>query len=67
MITRISGNSSFFNGSLVTYTNKSKFQLLDVNEQVIKKHGAVGKQVVEQMAQNVRLNLIQITEYELLE
>ena len=28
---------------------------MDVNEQDIKKHGAVSKQVVEQMAQNVRL------------
>ena len=55
MITSISGSSSFFNGSVVSYTNKSKSQLLDVNEQVIKKHGAVSKQVVEQMAQNVRL------------
>ena len=55
MITSISGSSSFFNGSVVSYTNKSKSQLLDVNEQDIKKHGAVSKQVVEQMAQNVRL------------
>ena len=55
MITSISGSSSFFNGSLVTYTNKSKSQLLDVNDQVIEKHGAVSKQVVEQMAKNVRL------------
>ena len=55
MITSISGSSSFFNGSVVTYTNKSKSQLLDVNDQVIEKHGAVSKQVVEQMAKNVRL------------
>ena len=55
MITSISGSSSFFNGSLVTYTNKSKSQLLDVNGQVIEKHGAVSQQVVEQMAKNVRL------------
>ena len=55
MITSISGSSSFFNGSLVTYTNKSKSQLLDVNSQVIEKHGAVSQQVVEQMAKNVRL------------
>ena len=55
MITSISGSSSFFNGSLVTYTNKSKSQLLDVNDQVIEKHGAVSQQVVEQMAKNVRL------------
>ena len=55
MITSISGSSSFFNGSVVTYTNKSKSQLLDVNEQVIEKYGAVSQQVVEQMAKNVRL------------
>ena len=55
MITSISGSSSFFNGSVVSYTNKSKSQLLDVNDQVIEKHGAVSKQVVEQMAKNVRL------------
>ena len=55
MITSISGSSSFFNGSVVSYTNKSKSQLLDVNEQVIEKYGAVSQQVVEQMAKNVRL------------
>ena len=55
MITSISGSSSFFNGSVVTYTNKSKSQLLDVNSQVIEKYGAVSQQVVEQMAKNVRL------------
>ena len=55
MITSISGSSSFFNGSVVSYTNKSKSQLLDVNDQVIEKHGAVSQQVVEQMAKNVRL------------
>ena len=55
MLTSISGSSSFFNGSIVTYTNKSKSQLLDVNSQVIEKHGAVSQQVVEQMAKNVRL------------
>ena len=55
MITSISGSSSFFSGSVVSYTNKSKSQLLDVNDQVIEKHGAVSKQVVEQMAKNVRL------------
>ena len=55
MITSISCSSSFFNGSVVTYTNKSKSQLLDVNSQVIEKYGAVSQQVVEQMAKNVRL------------
>jgi len=55
MLTSISGSSLFFNGSIISYTNQSKLELLDVNEQNIEKHGAVSQQVVEQMATNVRL------------
>ena len=55
MLTSISGSSSFFNGSIVSYSNQSKSELLDVNEQNIEKYGAVSQQVVEQMAANVRL------------
>ncbi|MFL2589438.1 MAG: competence/damage-inducible protein A [Parvicellaceae bacterium] len=55
MLTSISGSSSFFNGSIVSYSNQSKSELLDVNEQNIEKYGAVSQQVVEQMATNVRL------------
>jgi len=55
MLTSISGSSSFFNGSVVSYSNQSKSELLDVNEQNIEKYGAVSQQVVEQMAANVRL------------
>ncbi|MEK9618657.1 MAG: competence/damage-inducible protein A [Flavobacteriales bacterium] len=55
MLTSISGSSSFFNGSIISYSNQSKSDLLDVNEKNIEKYGAVSKQVVEQMAVNVRL------------
>ena len=55
MLTSISGSSSFFNGSIVSYSNQSKSELLDINEQNIEKYGAVSQQVVEQMAENVRL------------
>ena len=55
MLTSISGSSSFFNGSIVSYSNQSKSELLDVNQQNIEKYGAVSQQVVEQMAANVRL------------
>ena len=55
MLTSISGSSSFFNGSVVSYSNQSKSELLDVNQQNIEKYGAVSQQVVEQMAANVRL------------
>jgi nicotinamide-nucleotide amidase len=55
MLTSISGSSSFFNGSIISYSNQSKSELLDVNEQNIEKYGAVSQQVVEQMAANIRL------------
>lgn len=55
MLTSISGSSSFFNGSIISYSNQSKSELLNVNEKNIEKYGAVSKQVVEQMAANVRL------------
>ena len=55
MLTSISGSSSFFNGSIISYSNQSKSDLLNVNEKNIEKYGAVSKQVVEQMAANVRL------------
>jgi nicotinamide-nucleotide amidase len=55
MLTSISGSSSFFNGGIISYSNQSKSELLDINVQNIEKYGAVSKQVVEQMAANVRL------------
>jgi nicotinamide-nucleotide amidase len=55
MLTSISGSSSFFNGGIISYSNQSKSVLLDVYEKYIDINGAVSKQVVEQMAANVRL------------
>ena len=55
MLTSISGSSSFFNGSIISYSNQSKSVLLDIDEKNIEKYGAVSKQVVEQMAANIRL------------
>ena len=58
MLTSISGSSSYFNGSIVSYTNQSKVDLLNVNTNDIEKFGAVSQEVVEQMAANkVLLNL----------
>jgi nicotinamide-nucleotide amidase len=55
MLTSVSGSSSYFNGSIISYTNQSKSELLDINEQNIDKFGAVSQEVVEQMAANVRV------------
>ena len=40
-ITSISGSSKVFNLGLVTYSNKSKINILKVNKNIINKHGAV--------------------------
>ena len=57
MLTSISGSSSYFNGSIVSYTNQSKIDLLNIDHNDINKYGAVSQQVVEQMAEGVRNKL----------
>jgi nicotinamide-nucleotide amidase len=58
LLTSISGSSAYFNGGIVTYTNKSKEELLKVDSLLLQKHGAVSQQVVEKMAFHVK-NLFQ--------
>ncbi|PWE00126.1 CinA family nicotinamide mononucleotide deamidase-related protein [Marinilabilia rubra] len=50
LITSIPGSSKYFEGSLVTYSNKMKQQLLGVKPEDIQEFGAVSEPVVEQMA-----------------
>lgn len=50
LITSIPGSSDYFMGSVVSYSNKSKEELLDVEAGVLKNQGAVSKEVVMQMA-----------------
>jgi len=49
-----SGSSALFKGSMVTYSNQSKVDLLDISSKLITKHGVVSKVIVEQMAESVR-------------
>jgi nicotinamide-nucleotide amidase len=53
-ITNISGSSNFFERGIVSYSNKSKVELLGVPSELIESFGAVSKEVVEAMAQGVR-------------
>lgn len=53
-ITSISGSSAYYLGSLVSYANEVKIKQLGVPENLLEKHGAVSKEVVESMAGNVR-------------
>jgi len=54
MVTSIPGSSEYFIGSVTAYSNEIKTSILGVNEEIILEHGAVSKQVVEQMALGVR-------------
>jgi len=52
-ITSISGASKVFNVGLITYSNKSKINTLNVSKKILKKYGAVSKQVCKIMLINV--------------
>ncbi|MDO9123084.1 MAG: CinA family protein [Deltaproteobacteria bacterium] len=53
-ITDVPGSSDYFMGGMVTYSNKSKTELLGIPEAYIKRFGAVSPQVAKKMAQGVR-------------
>ena len=53
-ITDVSGSSDYFEGGMVTYSNKSKTELLGIPEAYIKRFGAVSPQVAKKMARGVR-------------
>lgn len=50
MLTLIPGSSDYFAGSVVSYCNEVKQQVLGVSAESLEKHGAVSREVVEQMA-----------------
>jgi len=55
LITSIPGSSSYFKGGVVSYANEVKSEVLNIDSGLIEKHGAVSKEVVTAMVQNVRL------------
>lgn len=54
MITSVSGASAYFKGSVVTYSNTAKTDLLEIEEQLIAKHDVVSAEVATAMAANVQ-------------
>lgn len=50
MITLIPGSSDYFAGGVVSYSNSVKQHVLGVSEESLVQHGAVSREVVEQMA-----------------
>ncbi len=49
-IVNVPGASEVFRQGLVTYSNKAKRKLLDVNKATLKKYGAVSKETAKEMA-----------------
>ena len=52
-ITSINGASKVFNIGLITYSNQAKINILKVNKNIIKKHGAVSVECCESMVKNL--------------
>lgn len=50
MITLVAGSSEYFAGGVVSYSNDVKHNVLGVSEESLSQHGAVSREVVEQMA-----------------
>jgi len=57
LITSVPGSSAYYKGSVISYDNSVKTDILNVNSEDLQNYGAVSREVVEQMAQNVRKKL----------
>ena len=53
-ITNIPGSSRYFEGSIISYSNKVKTKLLGVKESTLRNYGAVSSETSKEMAQGVR-------------
>lgn len=53
-ITDVSGSSKYFLGGIISYSNKSKIDILKVKSTTIEKFGAVSEEIAKEMAENVR-------------
>jgi nicotinamide-nucleotide amidase len=53
-ITSVAGSSAFFDRGLVTYSNRSKAELLGIDRALIESAGAVSDEVARAMAAGVR-------------
>lgn len=59
LITSVPGSSHYFKGSIVSYDNDVKRELLNVRVDNLKRHGAVSEEVVSDMALNA-MNLFDV-------
>jgi nicotinamide-nucleotide amidase len=57
LLTSVPGSSAYYLGSIVSYANEVKRNLLGVSEDDLNRHGAVSRPVVEQMAKGALMAL----------
>ena len=50
LITNVPGSSDYFKGSVVSYANEAKIQVIGVKPATLKNYGSVSPQVAEEMA-----------------
>ncbi|TFG05592.1 MAG: CinA family protein [Promethearchaeota archaeon] len=55
MITNIAGASNVFERGVISYSNQSKTDLLNVDSKLIERFGAVSEEVAREMAEGVRI------------
>ena len=53
-ITDIPGSSKYFKRGAIAYSNEVKVSALKVSPQLLKRYGAISRQVATQMAKNIR-------------
>ncbi|MFP4136667.1 MAG: CinA family protein [Candidatus Acetothermia bacterium] len=56
IVTDVPGASDYFDRGIVSYSNRAKEELLDVEEKSLAKHGAVSEEIATEMAKGVRIN-----------
>ena len=54
MITNISGSSKIFDRGVICYSNQAKKDILNINEEILVKYGAVSEIVANQLSNNIR-------------
>jgi nicotinamide-nucleotide amidase len=54
LITNIAGSSDYFQGSVISYSNKIKITVAGVKKETLEKYGAVSSQVAIEMAEGGR-------------
>jgi nicotinamide-nucleotide amidase len=54
LITARPGSSAYYLGSVISYSNQSKMDLLGVKKETLEKHGAVSEETIIEMAEGAR-------------